>query len=277
MVGGRSGRVRVFGGFGWPAGLFAVSLAAACGGRTSMLDADAFLEPGENNPSGGKGGSGNIPQGGKGGSINVPTAGTASTPLPTAGTGSGGTGSTPLTPIQKQCQAYCKGYANICPQKFSDTTECIGTCENELGSTDAACQKKGITALRCLTPFFGSKNLSCDMAIGNGLAKCNNQVNAFKVCSGEINEPTPTPDPPDPVPICSSSGDVGPNYCKSTYTCVDGFYTVSCFQSDANANANYDCTCYMPNGTSLPVSLGGFMAPPCNYAATLCGVETVNQ
>lgn len=240
-----------------------------------MLDADAFLEPGENNPEGGKGGSANTPQGGKGGSINLPVAGTASVPVPTAGTNSGGTGSTTPSPIEQQCQTYCKGYATKCPQKFQDVAECIGTCENELGSTAPACQKQGITALRCLTPFFGNPKLSCDMAIGTGLAKCNNQVNAFKVCSGEINEPTPTPDPPDPVPVCSGSGAVGPNYCKSTYTCVDGLYTVSCFQSAMSTN--YDCTCYMPNGTTLPVSLGGFMIPPCDYAATLCGVELANK
>ncbi|HVY27342.1 MAG TPA: hypothetical protein VHB79_12380 [Polyangiaceae bacterium] len=276
MVGGRFGWVRGLKGFGW--GLVVVSLAAACGGRTSMLDSDAFLEPGETNPEGGTGGTGNTPQGGTAtaGTINVPVpvAGTTNVPLPTAG--SGGTGTTTPTPIQTGCQNYCNGYATKCAEKFQNVQECINTCQNELGATDPTCQKKGIAALRCLTPFFGNKKLSCDMAIGNGLAKCNNQVKAFKVCSGEIDDPTPTPDPPDPgTPICGGFGDVGPNYCKSSYMCADGSYTVSCFLS--NMSGNYDCTCYMPNGTSLPVSLGGFMTPPCNYAATLCGVELGNQ
>lgn len=243
-----------------------------------MLDSDAFLEPGENNPDGGKGGSGNTPQGGsaQGGSVPIPVAGTTNIPVPTAGTSSGGTGTTMPTPIQQQCTTYCKGYATRCPQKFSDVAECVGTCVNEIGSTDATCQKKGLAALRCLTPFFAKQKLTCDMAIGNGLVKCNNQVNAFKVCSGEINDPTPTPDPgPDPVPVCGSSGDVGPTYCKIGYMCMDGSYTVSCNLS--MQTGNYDCACYLPNGTTLPVSLGGFMTPPCNYAASLCGVEVGNQ
>lgn len=233
-----------------------------------MLDSDAFLEPGES-IGGSSAGSGS-PKGGrsgtnKGGSAN---AGTQNMPMPTAGSGN-----TPVPgSLQQICQSYCQGYATKCPQELDPGQDCQATCMNEVGTTEGGCQKSGIAALRCLTPFFANATLSCNQAIGNGLTKCGMQVNAFKQCSGQTDpEPTPNPGPnPNPGPACMSGGEAGPGYCKMQYFCPSAQYTVSC--SYSNGTSTHECVCFLPNNSVQSFSLSGSVGNPCGVAAMSCGV-----
>jgi hypothetical protein len=252
----------------------AALVALACGSRTSMLDSDVYLEPGETTGGSSAGShtvAGNSPGGTttQGGSVNVPIAGTQNMPMPTAGTGSMPTPS----PLLQVCEGYCKGYAAKCPQEFQPGQECVATCMNELSRVDPQCQKTGVGALRCLTPFFANVKVTCEQAIGNGLMKCDKQIEAFKSCSGE-DEPSPDPGPnpdPGPAPACPGMGVAGPGYCKTTYSCPAGPFTVSC--QSAGAGDNYDCTCYQPSGTTRQYTVGVAVPDPCRAIASDCGVQ----
>jgi hypothetical protein len=228
-------------------------LATACGSRTTMVDEDAFLRPGES----ASGGSSH------GGNSNLPSAGTPNLPMPTAGTGN----TSPAGSIQQVCQDYCKGYATKCPQELEPGQDCLGTCVGEIGNTQGSCQTTGLSALRCLTPYFANAKLVCQDAINSGLTKCGTQVAGFKQCSGEANQPDPTP---TPQPACmSSTGDLSPNSCKMQFFCGNGNYNVGC--SSQNGGATFDCACGTPGGGYVPSSVGSGVNP-CLIAAHNCGV-----
>jgi hypothetical protein len=259
--------VSVGGRFGWvgrvslSAGVVAL-LATACGSRTTMLDEDAFLLPGESSSGSSSGGASSPGGGAHGGSVNLPSAGTQNIPMPTAGTGN----TAPAGSIQQVCQDYCKGYAIKCPQELQPGQECLSTCVGEIGNTQGNCQTTGLSALRCLTPYFANPKLVCQEAINSGLTKCGKQVTAFKKCSGE-DEPTQ----PTPQPTCMSSiGDLSPISCKMQFFCGDGTYNVGC--SSQNSGASFECACGTPSGSYIPTSLGGGAPNPCLVAAHNCSI-----
>ncbi len=241
----------------------------ACGGRTSALEQEAY-DP-DQNPYGGSS---------SGGSSSVPKAGSGSTPI--AGSSTGGSVSTSASaPV---CEKYCGGYAQKCAVRL-EGRECFSTCLQEMTGFGARCEKLGLAALRCLTPFFDNVNLSCDVAVNQSLTKCAKQVEAFDDCKGIPDEPQPQPQPnpqpqpqpqpqphpmPNPTPIPGSCGGMSTasfEYCYTAYACPEGVYSATCKLS---MMSTYDCYCSYPNGAAQGFTLGGNFAP-CDYAGEVCG------
>jgi hypothetical protein len=222
VSGGWRGRVRLASALG---GLIATGMIAmmGCGGRTSMLDAEAY-------ELGGSGFGGSFTSGGK-------ATGTAGTLLlPSAGR--------PGNPTMDQCALYCNGYAKTCASELKGQ-DCQRVCQAEIDGFGAKCQVLGITAIECLTPFFQPGNGSCETATTRGLALCGDQLADFKSC--ETGTPTPNPNPnPTPTPVdrttCPNMGGISPGSCDVVFACLEGTYRTSCSVSPDGRGAH--CFCY---------------------------------
>lgn len=192
-----------------------------CGGRTSMLDAEAY-------ELGGSGFGGSFTSGGK-------ATGTAGTLLlPSAGR--------PSNPTTDQCAQYCSGYAKTCAKDLKGQ-DCQQVCQTEIDGFGAKCQVLGITAIKCLTPFFQPGNGSCEAATSRGLAQCGSELADFKSCETgmPIPIPTPTPTPTDPT-TCPNMGGISPSSCDVVFACAQGTYRTSCSVSPNGIAAH--CYCY---------------------------------
>jgi hypothetical protein len=242
----------------------------ACGGRTSALERDAYDPDQDPYAGSSSGGSSSKP---------APKAGNSS--VPSAGSSAGGSVSGGLA--GSICENYCKGYAPKCAARL-EGRECVSTCAQEMTGFGARCQELGVTALKCLTPFFERSNLSCDAAVGQALAACGKQVEAFNDCKGNSSNPQPAPQPapqpnppkPQPMPtptppptpaMCGAMGLGTVDYCYSTYACPEGVYSTTCKLSMPNG---YDCTCSYPGGFGQGFTLVGDY-PPCDVADEVCG------
>lgn len=251
-----------------------------------MLDPDVYSEDGPD-PSSGSNSGGSSSRGGTppiiAGVGPMPTGGTGTQPTPTGGQGGG----MPTQPsaVSKTCQNYCSGYATKCPAEL-EGQNCQIACEQEMTSFGDRCEKLGLKALKCLTPYFKKDNLFCQDAINAALTQCNGQVQKFQSCKGV---PTPTPQPePNPMPNqCMVGGEGGPGYCKYSYGCPTGNYTVTCGQTGVGGTGNipgpgnpapapwYTCSCYDPSGVVQTFQMPSADPVPCHQAASICGITSV--
>lgn len=264
---------------------------AGCGGRTSTLDPDVY------GPGFGAGGdptvdtptpigiAGKPSSAGTSSTIGVSgtgtgAGGTPSKPVPTTG-GKGGAGALDPSLAVTPCQKYCPGYVADCSAKLMPGQDCLASCEGEVNGWGVACQKLGISALKCLAPFL-KPGLDCDTALARGLATCGKTVASFQKCKGPPTPtptptptpmPTPTPTPIPPMPIvnvglCPSMGDSG-NFpeCKALFSCPNGQFETYC-QNDPQTGAS-NCTCLGPQGQMAQAT---FHTPsdPCHAAAQIC-------
>jgi hypothetical protein len=237
----------------------------ACGSRTSALEQEAY-DPDQDPYDSPFGGSSS------GGSNNTPTAGSIN--VPSSGSSAGGSTSTSAAP--RVCESYCAGYAAKCAVRL-EGRDCFSTCVQEMTGFGARCEKLGLKALKCLTPYFKQPELSCDVAVNQALNNCAAPVEAFDDCKGIPDEPQPNPQPnpqpqpmPNPTPMpgfCGGTATSTGDYCYTAYTCPEGVYSTTCKWSMMNA---YDCTCMYPSGAAQGFSLGGNY-PPCDYASEVCG------
>jgi hypothetical protein len=218
-------------------------LGAGCGGRTSMLDADAYS-------SEGSGGFGNVA-----GSSNMKLGPNGVDPQRSA----------------SACESYCKGFAVKCAAELSGR-DCVTTCAQEVNGNGKECQSTGIKALECLAPFFSSSNRTCQAAQSDGTAACSAELGKFAQCTVPTNGPMPNPNPqPNPGgtglvrgcdEVLSSTGDT----CIRFYSCMDGPYLVECV---SQLDGNFSCSCSFPSGVAQG-AIYGPVADPCVTAATDC-------
>ena len=229
-----------------------------CGGRTSVLDIDAYGVAGAGVASGGSFSAGGRPSGAGGKAGTGATAGAPNQPAPTA----------------TQCAQYCSGYATTCAQKLNGQN-CQQLCAAEIDGFGVTCQALGLAAIQCLAPFFKAGNLSCDVATNNALAQCGATLANFKSCeTGNKSAPTPVPAPvpvPTPTPsdplTCPYMGGADANSCKYAFNCPDGAYTTIC-QPTPDGTAS-SCTCYhdaQKSGSNMPRDL----SVACYVAVSLC-------
>jgi hypothetical protein len=155
--------------------------------------------------------------------------------------------------------------------------DCVASCEGEINGSGPVCQKLGITALTCLTPFF-QPGLSCDAAINIGLGKCGPAVAAFQNCKTPTMVPTPapTPTPLPPMPTMPPMIDVGsclvtagavdPSNCKMSFSCPNGGFETYCSATPDGSVKN--CACLGPSGQ---MASGVIKNVPevCQLAATM--------
>lgn len=260
---------------------------AACGSRTSTLDQEAYTtgfgsggDPSVQPPplgSAGKPSSAGNGVGAKPGSSGTGGGGAPGKPTVTTGGKGGGNGLDPNS-ATTPCKQYCPGYSTDCASRLTPGQDCVASCEGEINGSGATCQKLGIAALNCLTPFF-QPGLSCDVAINQGLGKCGQMVSAFQTCKGPTTTPTPTmpSQPPTPVPTpvprpvpsppagCVVNAlSIDPSTCKAALTCSNGTVEIFCTPT-AQANIK-SCGCVGPNGQMVS---GAFMDTPdvCLVAA----------
>jgi hypothetical protein len=222
-----------------------------------MLDPEAYDESGfggSSNFSGGKASFGGKP------SFGGNSSATAGRPTGTAGTQA--SAGAPSTPTTTQCAAYCSGYAATCAKELKGQ-DCQLVCQAEIDGYGPKCQKLGLAAIKCLTPFFKGGGGDCDTTTSKGLTQCGNKLADFKNCeTGGAPVPTPTPTP-TPTPgfdpaTCPNMGGVSPNSCNAVFACAQGNYETSCFPTpDGKAT---HCYC-LHNG----VNIMGDM-PPTDFA-----------
>jgi len=256
---------------------------AACGSRTSMLDQEAYttgfgtggdrsVEPPTLGNTGKPSAAGNG-VGAKPGSSGTGGAGAPGKPTPTTGGKGGGTGLDPNS-ATTPCKQYCPGYSTDCANKLKPGQDCVASCEGEINGSGAACQKLGIAALNCLTPFF-QPGLSCDVAINQGLGKCGQLVSAFQTCTGPTTTPTMPGQPPTPTPVPMPTPNppfgcivnalsIDPSNCKAALTCSSGAVEIFCTPTPQPNIKN--CGCLGPNGQMVSAA---FMDTPdvCLLAA----------
>jgi hypothetical protein len=244
-----------------------------------MLDPDAYGY----SPGAGGDGTGDqptqIPIAGKPGTAgtgnviggSTGTGGVPPKPVPTAG-GKGGTGSLDPSLAVVPCEQYCPGYVADCFNKLMPGQDCLASCEGEINGFGASCQKLGIGALKCLTPFL-QPGLTCDTALSQGLAKCGKIVAAFQKCKGPMPAPTPTPTPTPipPMPVidvgsCPSMGGGDLDTCKAAFSCPNGLFETFC-QPIEQSNTKA-CSCLGPNG-QMASGVFGDVSDACQLAASV--------
>jgi hypothetical protein len=255
-------------------GVLGLGGTAGCGGRTSMLDPEAYAFS-----SGGDGGGAAIGVAGKtmgGGSSIIGKGGAATSP------GKGSASNVDPSLSVAPCQRYCPSYGTQCAARLHGQ-DCFDACQGEVNGSGSACQALGINSLRCLTPFFTIGGGNCDVAVNNALASCGMVVDAFEKCkmggkpAPAMPAPVPTPAPmpmPAPPPVvdvttCASmGGDGGSMSCKQAFQCPDGFYETTCSLPPQMAGLAV-CTCFRPDGQVVNVSLQPH-GKPCWEAAAFC-------
>jgi hypothetical protein len=222
-------------------------LGAACGGRTSMLDADAYSSEGLGNTAG-SGGNGKVDP-------------DAVDPKRSAAA----------------CESYCKGFRVKCAAELSGR-DCNATCAEEVNGNGKQCQSLGIKALECLAPFFSSSSRACQEAQNDGAAACSAELTQFAPCAVQTNGPMPNPNPnPNPQPNpspgrpglvsgCDAAVSSTPDACIRFYSCQDGPYLVECV---SQLDGNFSCSCSFPSGVTQG-AIYGPVADPCLTAATDC-------
>lgn len=222
-------------------------LGAACGSRTSMLDADAYSSTGVGGASNLAGAGNRSGSAGKGGSTGDPNA---FDPSKSAGA----------------CAAYCKGYQVHCSSELGDR-DCLETCAQQVNGNGKQCQTLGIEALDCLAPHLTPTGPSqgCSAALSGAAAACTPELIQFQACKQEP-EPTPTPNPM-PSRDCRVTEGGGPDNCIQLYDCTEGPYLVQCISANDGAQA---CSCVPPTGAAQ-FSMYGPSPNPCQTAALSCG------
>lgn len=270
----------------------ALLCVVGCGGRTSTLDPNAYSEdevvyddddviapgtggrPGTNGPppTGGTGiGAAGTATGGRpaaGGSTaaggSVGTAGTTAA----GGIGPGMPGSTATA-----CLNYCSGYERACAKEL-EGRDCFGLCAGEVDGFGAGCQRLGVKALSCLTPYFQTPGLSCDESVAAGVGQCATAVSRFQQCKlTQAPTPTPTPNPvplpPEPQTCAGGSGQGDQYYCSLSVMCSDGNYSVDC---KWQGNGNFECYCYWPDSFNSLIVVSEASMNACYTAAQICGL-----
>jgi len=248
-----------------------LSLAIACGGRTSALDSSDY--DGSVDVVSGSGGKAGAVAGGKAGAAaggkagaggapgaraGAPTA-AAGRPATTGGNGgsrgiggsgaqaaTGGAGGSSSTPIEvaSACKAHCSSYGFICG---ADVGACTRTCEQELNGARLDCRALGLAALQCVAPDFQVKGVTCASGTKIALGRCDRALHIFETCKGALFS---TPVPRESVTDVSScagmvSGDAVSG-CEARFSCNDGAYVIYCSGQLPLA----DCSCYDPAGTT---------------------------
>lgn len=208
-----------------------------------MLDLEGFVGGSSSGPDEGFGGSsskaGASSRGGtssKGGSSSRGGTGSAGTPTGIAGK----TSTSPASPTSKACAQYCAGYSVTCAQELEDDN-CEALCEDEIDNSDARCQKLGVEAVTCLTPFFRAGSGSCEAATNRGLVKCGATLAKFKTCSGGSDPTPPGPAPGEPF-SCPNMRSVSSFDCQETFACPSTLYEASCFDDPGAGVLHCSCT-----------------------------------
>jgi hypothetical protein len=239
-----------------------------------MLDPDAY---GTSSSGSGGGGTNQTP---------IAHAGKTSTggaPIGNGGTGSSGSpgasgsssvggkigGGTNPDLSLAPCQQYCPGYGTQCAKRLNGQ-QCLPTCQSELNGFGPACQTLGVSALRCLTPFFSPQGGDCNAAVNRALGTCGTIVNAFEDCKQGVS-PTPmtTPTPIIDVGSCPSiGGGAADGGCHQFFSCGSGTFATLCSPSPMSQPL-LDCSCVSPSGAH---AAGLMSASPdaCLNAAKLC-------
>jgi hypothetical protein len=241
------------------------SIGTACGSRTSMLDSDAYdsSRDGVVGVAGSAAGSGAGTAGkGSNGMGLLGRAGSGSTP-PGGGPPRDVDSTLALTP----CQQYCPGYGTQCNKRL-EGQDCLSTCQGELNGYGTSCQTLGISALRCLTPFFSANGGDCDAAVNRALGPCGMIVAAFDNCKkGFDGSTTPTKPPREALANCGRMGGGDTTSCTEVFSCSYGDYISYC--SLATGSMFLDCGCVGPSGRMAT----GLLPPAgdvCLDAALLC-------
>jgi hypothetical protein len=241
-----------------------------------MLDPDAYGS--SSGGSGGGSGSGPAPithagknstgggLAGKGGTSSGAPGSSGSTSLG----GKVGAGTNPDLSLVP-CQQYCPGYGTQCVKRLNGQA-CLPTCQSELNNFGPACQTLGISALRCLTPFFTPNGRDCDVAVNRALTQCSVIVKAFQDCKQGVSTPTPGPQPTPTVDVAScpsmgsSTSDGGS--CQQFFSCPSGTFMTFCSPSGMSQPLA-ECNCVSPSGAQVGTLL---LASPdaCFNAANLC-------
>lgn len=271
-------------------GVVTVAIIAGCGGRTSTLDSDVYgtgiSNVGDDDDDSGSGGS--IASGGM---TSIGVAGKPGTGATTGVGGAIGTGAAPTGTGGKTasgadpslsvapCQAYCPGYGVECQSRLNGQ-ECYPACQSEVNSFGPKCQRLGIQALKCLTPFFKADRMTCDADVNRGLTKCGKIVANFEQCKESVSPskpPTMTTPPSMPtmptgphvdINTCPADGSSSGNNCLMNFQCSGGPYVVFC---DGNSASGFSCTCVSPNGTINSRMFMGSLMDVCRTAANpLC-------
>lgn len=240
------------------------TLGTACGSRTSMLDSNAYDSDRE----------GVV---GTAGRSNV--SGTGSAGKSSNGMGLlGRAGSGPTTPVGgpvngvdtrlalTPCQQYCPGYGTQCKKRL-ENQDCLSTCQGELNGFGPSCQKLGIDALTCLTPFFSANGGDCNSAVNHALARCGTIVAAFDSCKKNNGGATPPSKSREAFAGCERSGGADTTSCNELFSCSDGNYITFCLLPPGSML--FDCTCVDATGQATSGRL-----PPagnlCLDATVLC-------
>ncbi len=239
----------------WPfvLALFAAfSAVSACGGRTSMLDLDAYAEGGRSALGGGG-------SAGKGGNANQ---------------GKGG-----ASAVAASCKDYCSTFAKLCPEEQTEKT-CRTSCDSELNEAGGRCRDLGLNAINCIRPQLQETGARCEYALEAAAAVCAPAIQAFENCKDRASPPDapvpgpmPNPQPPKPLPPpqrsdCQGSGSASPTFCDQQWACEDGFvYAAFC----ENLNGAATCLCLQGGDVARQVGAGPFSASTCQLAAAICG------
>jgi hypothetical protein len=132
----------------------AAGAAAGCGGRTGLGNEDSFA-------------SGGTP--GVAGATGVgATAGRQVQPEPSS--------------ASVTCTRYCQRYSVECPEELQGQ-DCVATCKQEFEGTK--CEREGLAALECLTPFFDDPNdpaEACGGATYRSRVHCRHELAALEKC-----------------------------------------------------------------------------------------------
>lgn len=262
VYGGRGGWVRVLG-LAVAAGILG-SIGTACGSRTSMLDSDAYdsSRDGVVGVAGRATGSGTGTAGTSSNGMGLlGRAGSGST-TPAGGPAKGVDTTLALTP----CQQYCPGYGTQCNERL-EGQDCLSTCQGELNGYGTSCQTMGISALRCLTPFFSAIGGDCNAAVNRALGQCGMIVTAFDNCKKGFDGSTTPSKPSDAFSNCGRMGGGDTTNCTEVFSCSEGDYIAYC--SLPSGSMLFDCGCLGPTGRMAT----GVLPPAgdiCRNAALLC-------
>lgn len=259
VTGGRSRRTRALAIGGLSGGLAFLTLVS-CGGRTSALDTDGY----GTSTDGDEGGSSN---GGRPSVAGSPSIGGAAAAGGTS-TSMGGTSGVNESLSIAPCNAYCPGYGTQCAQRLMGQ-DCMTACQSEVNSFGPRCQALGISALKCLTPFFTPNGFNCDATVNAALTKCGKVVNDFQTCKGPQKPNMPMPSMPSTpsVASCPGMGVADSLSCVQLFACGAGVYTVICGFQPGNMIAN--CSCTRPNGSAESIDVAND-GNACMGAASLC-------
>jgi hypothetical protein len=132
----------------------AAVIAMGCGGRTTLSDDESFTAGG--------------------------------TPGVAGSTGIGASAGKPVQPdstaASATCQTYCRRYTVQCPRELQGQ-DCLAACRQEFEGNQ--CERAGLEALECLTPFFDDPNdpaEDCGGATRRALTHCRHEIAALDRC-----------------------------------------------------------------------------------------------